>query len=190
MAPWMLQQVRIIDFLLSSTNRCITFSLGYKYPPFETKQAHVSVSSSPDYVEMWIVMVSMVSGCLMYTVLVANATAMIANTDPAAKEYKSKVLMGDTIICSFYSKWLTSVVQRSQSRSKVLWEEILVSWEEWQTGRCCWVDKSADNCLSFEPVQRYEQWSDVSLLAWQNDTRSCTLEHLERFGSSVSMALQ
>lgn len=51
--------------------------------------------SPADYVEMWIVMVSMVSGCLMYTVLVANATAMIANTDPAAKEYKSKVLMGD-----------------------------------------------------------------------------------------------
>lgn len=47
-------------------------------------------------------MVSMVSGCLMYTVLVANATAMIANVDPAAKEYKSKVLMGDAIICSFY----------------------------------------------------------------------------------------
>lgn len=45
---------------------------------------------------MWIVMVSMVSGCLMYTVLVANATAMIANIDPAAKEYKSKVLMGDS----------------------------------------------------------------------------------------------
>lgn len=47
---------------------------------------------------MWIVMVSMVSGCLMYTVLVANATAMIANIDPAAKEYKSKVLSGDTIL--------------------------------------------------------------------------------------------
>lgn len=41
----------------------------------------------------------MVSGCLMYTVLVANATAMIANVDPAAKEYKSKVLMGDAVIC-------------------------------------------------------------------------------------------
>lgn len=41
---------------------------------------------------MWIVMVSMVSGCIMYTVLVANATTMIANVDPAAKEYKSKVL--------------------------------------------------------------------------------------------------
>lgn len=53
--------------------------------------------SSPDYVEMWIVMVSMVSGCLMYTVLVANATAMIANLDPAAKEYKSKVLMGGSL---------------------------------------------------------------------------------------------
>lgn len=91
MAPWMLQQVRSIDYSFSSTNRCITFSLGYKYLLFETEQAHVSVSSSPDYVEMWIVMVSMVSGCLMYTVLVANATAMIANVDPAAKEYKSKV---------------------------------------------------------------------------------------------------
>lgn len=44
---------------------------------------------------MWIVMVSMVSGCLMYTVLVANATTMIANVDPAAKEYKSKVTMDD-----------------------------------------------------------------------------------------------
>lgn len=54
------------------------------------------IISCPDYVEMWIVMVSMVSGCLMYTVLVANATAMIANIDPAAKEYKSKVLMGDS----------------------------------------------------------------------------------------------
>lgn len=45
-------------------------------------------------------MVSMVSGCLMYTVLVANATAMIANVDPAAKEYKSKVPMDDKINCS------------------------------------------------------------------------------------------
>lgn len=42
-------------------------------------------------------MVSMVSGCLMYTVLVANTTAMIANVDPAAKEYKSKVCIGDTV---------------------------------------------------------------------------------------------
>lgn len=57
---------------------------------------NVTISFCPDYVEMWIVMVSMVSGCLMYTVLVANATAMIANIDPAAKEYKSKVLMGDS----------------------------------------------------------------------------------------------
>lgn len=46
----------------------------------------------PDYVELWIVMVSMISGCMMYTVLVANATTMIANTDPTAKEYKSKVI--------------------------------------------------------------------------------------------------
>lgn len=55
-------------------------------------------SCAPDYVEMWIVMVSMVSGCIMYTVLVANATTMIANVDPAAKEYKSKVDQSDTIL--------------------------------------------------------------------------------------------
>ena len=60
----------------------------------------MSVSLSPDYVEMWIVMVSMVSGCLMYTVLVANATTMIANIDPAAKEYKSKVMT-----LSFFRKY-------------------------------------------------------------------------------------
>ncbi|XP_024116361.1 potassium/sodium hyperpolarization-activated cyclic nucleotide-gated channel 1 [Oryzias melastigma] len=50
-----------------------------------------SMDAPTNYVEMWIVMVSMVSGCMMYTVLVANATAMIANLDPAAKEYKSKM---------------------------------------------------------------------------------------------------
>lgn len=50
-----------------------------------------SMDAPTNYVEMWIVMVSMVSGCLMYTVLVANTTAMIANVDPAAKEYKSKI---------------------------------------------------------------------------------------------------
>lgn len=41
-------------------------------------------------------MVSMVSGCIMYTVLVANATTMIATIDPAAKEYKSKVRQSAT----------------------------------------------------------------------------------------------
>ncbi|TNN03581.1 hypothetical protein fugu_000610 [Takifugu bimaculatus] len=50
-----------------------------------------SMDAPTNYVEMWIVMVSMVSGCIMYTVLVANATTMIANVDPAAKEYKSKM---------------------------------------------------------------------------------------------------
>ncbi|XP_028292425.1 hyperpolarization activated cyclic nucleotide-gated potassium channel 5 [Gouania willdenowi] len=50
-----------------------------------------SMDAPTNYVELWIVMVSMVSGCMMYTVLVANATAMIANLDPAAKEYKSKM---------------------------------------------------------------------------------------------------
>lgn len=66
---------------------------------------------------MWIVMVSMVSGCLMYTVLVANATTMIANIDPAAKEYKSKVVMGDNILhhkiqlSSYKNKLLYSVTE-------------------------------------------------------------------------------
>lgn len=69
-------------------------SLRHKHNTQHAKWAGVLSCCSPDYVEMWIVMVSMVSGCLMYTVLVANATAMIANLDPAAKEYKSKVLMG------------------------------------------------------------------------------------------------
>ncbi|XP_068184531.1 hyperpolarization activated cyclic nucleotide-gated potassium channel 5 [Antennarius striatus] len=50
-----------------------------------------SMDAPTNYVEMWIVMVSMVSGCLMYTVLVANTTAMVATIDPAAKEYKSKM---------------------------------------------------------------------------------------------------
>ncbi|XP_058469700.1 potassium/sodium hyperpolarization-activated cyclic nucleotide-gated channel 1 isoform X2 [Solea solea] len=50
-----------------------------------------SEDAPTNYIELWIVMVSMVSGCLMYTVLVANATAMIVNVDPASKEYKSKM---------------------------------------------------------------------------------------------------
>ncbi|XP_023193182.1 potassium/sodium hyperpolarization-activated cyclic nucleotide-gated channel 1-like [Xiphophorus maculatus] len=50
-----------------------------------------SMDAPTNYIEMWIVMVSMVSGCMMYTILVANATTMIANLDPAAKEYKSKM---------------------------------------------------------------------------------------------------
>lgn len=96
--PWMHQQVRIFFLKLQNKKRsqCHSHSLRYKPSP-PLKEAAVSVFWSPDYVEMWIVMVSMVSGCLMYTVLVANTTAMIANVDPAAKEYKSKVLMGDTI---------------------------------------------------------------------------------------------
>lgn len=91
MAPWTLQQVRIIDLFIFFSNKIsILFSL---CPQFEPKQSATLVSCSTDYVEMWIVMVSMVSGCLMYTVLVANATAMIANIDPAAKEYKNKVTL-------------------------------------------------------------------------------------------------
>lgn len=64
---------------------------------------------------MWIVMVSMVSGCLMYTVLVANATAMIANIDPAAKEYKSKVVMGDAILHQLTCKRVTLLIGTEMS---------------------------------------------------------------------------
>lgn len=45
-----------------------------------------------DETEMWIVIISMVSGALMYTLLVANAAAMMTNVDITAKAYKSKVL--------------------------------------------------------------------------------------------------
>ncbi|CAB1347292.1 unnamed protein product [Coregonus sp. 'balchen'] len=55
---------------------------------------HISYGSNDpptDEVELWIVMTSMVSGALMYTVLVANATAMMTNVDAPAKAYKNKV---------------------------------------------------------------------------------------------------
>uniref|UniRef100_A0A3Q1CIL3 Cyclic nucleotide-binding domain-containing protein n=1 Tax=Amphiprion ocellaris TaxID=80972 RepID=A0A3Q1CIL3_AMPOC len=61
-------------FLLCHWNGCIQ----YFVPMLEEFPSDCWVH----YVEMWIVMVSMVSGCLMYTVLVANATAMIVNVDP------------------------------------------------------------------------------------------------------------
>uniref|UniRef100_A0A3Q3JRZ4 Cyclic nucleotide-binding domain-containing protein n=1 Tax=Monopterus albus TaxID=43700 RepID=A0A3Q3JRZ4_MONAL len=71
-----------------------TVIVKYSWGVFRALSQMIALSygsmDAPTYVEMWIVMVSMVSGCLMYTVLVANATAMIANVDPAAKEYKSK----------------------------------------------------------------------------------------------------
>uniref|UniRef100_A0A3P9JV49 Hyperpolarization activated cyclic nucleotide-gated potassium channel 5 n=1 Tax=Oryzias latipes TaxID=8090 RepID=A0A3P9JV49_ORYLA len=72
-----------------------TVIVKYSWGVFRALSQMIALSygsmDAPTYVEMWIVMVSMVSGCMMYTVLVANATAMIANLDPAAKEYKSKM---------------------------------------------------------------------------------------------------
>lgn len=50
-----------------------------------------STDTPTNETEMWIVMVSMVSGALMYTVLVANTAAIITEGDPTAKAYKSKV---------------------------------------------------------------------------------------------------
>ncbi|KAL2081093.1 hypothetical protein ACEWY4_022946 [Coilia grayii] len=50
-----------------------------------------SSSSSPDNTEMWIVIISMVSGALMYTLLVANTTAMVSDYDTTATAYKDKM---------------------------------------------------------------------------------------------------
>ncbi|XP_062389437.1 potassium/sodium hyperpolarization-activated cyclic nucleotide-gated channel 1-like isoform X2 [Sardina pilchardus] len=41
--------------------------------------------------ELWIVMTSMVSGALMYTIMVANAAAMMSNVDAPSKVYKNKL---------------------------------------------------------------------------------------------------
>ncbi|CAL8240452.1 unnamed protein product [Merluccius merluccius] len=73
-----------------------TVSVKYSWGVFRALSQMIALSygsmdAPTNYVEMWIVMVSMISGCMMYTVLVANATTMIANTDPTAKEYKSKM---------------------------------------------------------------------------------------------------
>ncbi|MGH0122175.1 UNVERIFIED_CONTAM: hypothetical protein FKN15_015479 [Acipenser sinensis] len=40
--------------------------------------------------ELWVVMTSMVSGALMYTMMVANVAAMMTNVDAASKAYRSK----------------------------------------------------------------------------------------------------
>ncbi|XP_055734137.1 potassium/sodium hyperpolarization-activated cyclic nucleotide-gated channel 1-like isoform X2 [Salvelinus fontinalis] len=50
-----------------------------------------SNESPTNEVELWVVMTSMLSGALMYTVLVANAAAIITNVDQAAKAYKDKM---------------------------------------------------------------------------------------------------
>ncbi|XP_070293719.1 potassium/sodium hyperpolarization-activated cyclic nucleotide-gated channel 1 isoform X2 [Salvelinus sp. IW2-2015] len=50
-----------------------------------------STESPTNEVELWVVMTSMLSGALMYTVLVANAAAIITNVDQAAKAYKNKM---------------------------------------------------------------------------------------------------
>ncbi|KAJ3592231.1 hypothetical protein NHX12_007359 [Muraenolepis orangiensis] len=73
-----------------------TVSVKYSWGVFRALSQMIALSygsmdAPTNYVELWIVMVSMISGCMMYTVLVANATTMIANTDPTAKEYMSKM---------------------------------------------------------------------------------------------------
>lgn len=44
-----------------------------------------------DEVELWIVMTSIVSGAIMYTVMVANTAAMMSDVDITARAYKNKV---------------------------------------------------------------------------------------------------
>ncbi|KAJ7984300.1 hypothetical protein DPEC_G00363300 [Dallia pectoralis] len=56
-----------------------------------------SNESPTNEVELWVVMTSMLSGALMYTVLVANAAAMITNVDQAAKAYNNKEIL--TVMC-------------------------------------------------------------------------------------------
>lgn len=46
---------------------------------------------SLDDVELWIVMTSIMSGALMYTVMVANTAAMMTDVDLTARAYKNKV---------------------------------------------------------------------------------------------------
>ncbi|RXN18137.1 potassium sodium hyperpolarization-activated cyclic nucleotide-gated channel 1-like protein [Labeo rohita] len=46
---------------------------------------------SYDEVELWIVMTSIVSGALMYTVMVANTAAMMTDVDITARAYKNKM---------------------------------------------------------------------------------------------------
>uniref|UniRef100_A0AAY5K376 Cyclic nucleotide-binding domain-containing protein n=1 Tax=Esox lucius TaxID=8010 RepID=A0AAY5K376_ESOLU len=57
--------------------------------------AYGSNESPTSEVELWVVMTSMLSGALMYTVLVANAAAIITNVDQAAKAYKNKEFYRD-----------------------------------------------------------------------------------------------
>lgn len=44
-----------------------------------------------DDVELWIVMTSIVSGALMYTVMVANTAALMSDVDITSRAYKNKV---------------------------------------------------------------------------------------------------
>lgn len=51
-----------------------------------------------DEVELWIVMTSIVSGAIMYTVMVANTAAMMTDVDITARAYNNKV-QGKQIYC-------------------------------------------------------------------------------------------
>ncbi|XP_028847592.1 hyperpolarization activated cyclic nucleotide-gated potassium channel 5 [Denticeps clupeoides] len=68
----------------------------YSFAVFRAFSHMISISygasgSPKNASDLWVVMTSVVSGALMYTVLVANSTVMIAQADPTAKAYKRKM---------------------------------------------------------------------------------------------------
>lgn len=80
-------------YLYSILDLCYSKTVvpGVQYPSITLYLCVYRVFCSLDEVELWVVMTSMLSGALMYTVLVANAAAIITNVDQAAKAYKNKV---------------------------------------------------------------------------------------------------
>ncbi|KAL6484815.1 hypothetical protein MHYP_G00068600 [Metynnis hypsauchen] len=56
-----------------------------------TAISYGSSETPTNEVELWIVMTSIVSGALMYTVLVANTVALLTDADIPARIYKSKI---------------------------------------------------------------------------------------------------
>ncbi|XP_063070641.1 potassium/sodium hyperpolarization-activated cyclic nucleotide-gated channel 1-like [Engraulis encrasicolus] len=56
-----------------------------------TAVSYGSSDSPTNNTEMWIVIISMVSGALMYTLLVANTTAMVSDYDTTATAYNDKM---------------------------------------------------------------------------------------------------
>lgn len=75
--------------LLASRQR-ITVSVSF-YRRFISIEMSIFCVLISDEVELWIVMTSIMSGALMYTVLVANTVALMTDADLTTKAYKNKV---------------------------------------------------------------------------------------------------